>query len=143
MAAAVAERITWRADYGDLAVEAVDRVLAAPVLTELPLSAHLELRVNAAYIRNFLSLRTPPDDMGSLADSTEFPAFVADLIRGTFEAIVDDTTTERMNAYAELLKDLSDSVDEYTKEADHGCLRELQRAAAETLLTEIHRIAHA
>jgi hypothetical protein len=139
---AIAAQPTWRADYGALALEAVDRLLAAPALRELPLSDHVELRVHATYIRKFLSLRAATENTVSLTESTDFPTFVADLIRGTFDAIVD-TTIERMNAYAELLKDLSDSVDEYTKEADSGCLRELQHAAAETLLTEIYRIAHA
>jgi hypothetical protein len=138
---ATAAQVTWRADYGTLATEAIDRLIDAPALKELPLCVQVELRVNATYIRRFLSLRSG-DITGSLADSTEFPIFVADLIRGTFDAIVD-ATLDRVDAYIELLKDLSDSVDEYTKEADHDCLRELQHAAAETLLTEIHRIAHA
>jgi hypothetical protein len=139
---ATAAQVTWRADYGTLAMEAIDRLLDAPALRELPLYVQVELRVNATYIRRFLSLRTGTDITGSFAGSTEFPIFVADLIRGTFDVILD-TATEQIEAYAQLLKDLSDSVDEYTKEADHDCLRNLQHAAAETLLTEIYRIAHA
>jgi hypothetical protein len=139
---ATAAQLTWRTDYGTLAMEAVDRLLDAPAVGELPLCHQMELRVNAAYIRRFLSLRVASDSTDSLADSTTSPIFVADLIRGTFDAVVD-ATIERIDAYAELLKDLSNSVDEYTKEADHDCLRELQHAAAETLLSEIHRIAHA
>jgi hypothetical protein len=139
---ATAAHVTWRADYGTLATEAIDRLLDAPALKEQPLCVQVELRVNATYIRRFLSLRAGAELTGSLTDATEFPIFVADLIRGTFDSIVD-TTLDRVDAYIELLKDLSDSVDEYTKEANHDCLRELQHAAAETLLTEIHRIAHA
>jgi hypothetical protein len=139
---AVAAQLSWRADYADLALEAVDRLLDAPAVKDLPLCEHVELRVNAAYIRNFLALRAATEGTDDLADSAEFPLFVADLIRGTFESIVD-TTIERMNAYAELLKNLSDRVDEYTKERLHCSLRGLQHAAAETLLSEMYRIAHA
>jgi hypothetical protein len=139
---AVAAQLSWRTDYAELALEAVDRLLDAPAVKELPLCDHVELRVNAAYIRNFLALRTATDDMESIADSTDFPMFVGDLIRGTFDSIAE-TTIERMNAYAELLKNLSDRVDEYTKERLHCSLRGLQHAAAETLLSEMYRIAHA
>jgi hypothetical protein len=137
--AAVAQ-LTWRTDYATLAMEAVDRVLEAPALKELPLCELVELRVHASYIDNFLSLRTASDDMASLVDSADFPTFVADLIRGTFDAIVD-ATVEQMEAFADLLGRVSESVDEYTKEIDEGCLRELQYATAETLLTEIYRIS--
>jgi hypothetical protein len=135
---AVAAQPTWRTDYGALAIEAVERLLDAPALKERPLADQLELRVHAMYIRRFLSLRIGDDITGSLADSTDFPIFVADLIRGTFDAIVD-MTPEQLDAFAALLKDLADSVDEYRREADHDCLRELQHAAAETLLSEIYR----
>ena len=139
---AVAARPTWRADYGALATEAVERLLETPALQALPLPDQLELRVHAMYIRRFLSLRIAGELNGSLADSTDFPIFVADLIRGTFDAIVD-LTSEQVDAFAALLKDLSDSVDEHRREADYDCLRELQQAAAETLLAEIHRYATA
>jgi hypothetical protein len=140
--AAVAAQPTWRADYGDLAMEAVDRLVEAPALAELPLAEQVELRVHAMYIRRFLSLPAEPELNGSLVDATDFPIFVADLIRGTFDAIVD-LTTEQVDAFVALLKDLSDSVDGYRREAEHDCVRELQQAAAETLLSEIHRIARA
>jgi hypothetical protein len=137
---AVAAQPTWRTDYGALAMEGVDRFLDAPALAELPLADQLELRVHGMYIRRFLTLRSANDVTGSLADSADFPIFVADLIRRTFDAIVE-VTREQLDAFAALLKDLADSVDEYRREADHDCLRELQHAAAETLLSEIHRIA--
>jgi hypothetical protein len=137
---AVAAQPTWRADYSALAMEAVDRLLEADALKELPLADQLEFRVHAMYIRRFLSLRSGTELTGSLVDSTDFPLFVADLIRRTFDAIVD-VTPEEVDVYAALLKDLSDSVDEHRREADHDCLRELQHATAETLLSEIYRIA--
>jgi hypothetical protein len=139
MNAAVAAETTWNVDYRSLATEALDRVLDAPTIRELPLSAQVELRVNASYIANFLALRTGMDATGSLVDSLNFPIFVADLLRGTFDTIVT-ATIEQTDAYAELLKEVSESVDEYAKELDESCLRELQHAAADALLTEIYRI---
>ena len=139
MNAAVAAETTWNVDYRSLATEARDRVLDAPTIRELPLSAQVELRVNASYIANFLVLRTGMDATGSLVDSLNFPMFVADLLRGTFDTIVT-ATIEQTDAYAELLKEVSESVDEYAKELDESCLRELQHAAADALLTEIYRI---
>ena len=52
---AVAAQPTWRADYGALAMEGVERLFDAPALTELPLADQLELRVHGMYIRRFLS----------------------------------------------------------------------------------------
>jgi hypothetical protein len=74
----------------------------------------VELRVNASYIANFLALRTGMDATGSLVDSLNFPMFVADLLRGTV----------RHDCHCD----------------DRRCLRELQHAAADALLTEIYRI---
>jgi hypothetical protein len=100
----------------------LDRVLDAPAIRELPLSARVELRVNAPYIANFLAFRTGMDATGSL-------------LRRTFDTIVT-ATIEQTDAYAELLKEVSESVHEYAKELDESCLRELQHAAADALLTE-------
>jgi hypothetical protein len=139
MNAAVAAQPTWNVDHRTLATEALDRVLDVPTVSELPLCTQVELRVNASYIANFLALRTGIDATGSLVDSLNFPIFVADLIRGAFDAMVS-ATIEQTDAYAELLKEVSESVDAYAKELDESCLRELQHAAAEALLTEIYRI---
>jgi hypothetical protein len=45
----------------------------------------------------------------------DFPSFVASLIQGTFQAIVD-ASIQQMEAYAELLKNASLTVDQFTKD---------------------------
>lgn len=66
----------------------------------------------------------PPDEFdtratGSIARITEetlnaiaFPTFVADLIKGTFQAIVD-ASIQQMEAYGELLTNVAKTVDEF------------------------------
>lgn len=48
-------------------------------------------------------------------DAVDFPSFVAGLIQGTFQAIVD-ATTQQVREYAQLVADLSKSVDEFTRD---------------------------
>jgi len=45
----------------------------------------------------------------------DFPAFVASLVAGTFEAIVD-ASIRQMEAYADLLADATKSVDRFVSE---------------------------
>jgi hypothetical protein len=47
--------------------------------------------------------------------SVDFPAFVSGLIQGVFKAIVD-SSIQQMEAFAELVKNVSKSVDEYMKD---------------------------
>ena len=51
----------------------------------------------------------------ALVDAVDFPAFVANLIHGTFGAIVD-ASIQQMEAYGELLKQVTATVDEFTQE---------------------------
>jgi hypothetical protein len=48
-------------------------------------------------------------------DAVDFPSFVAGLIQGTFQAIVD-ATTQQVREYAQLVADLSKSLDEFTRD---------------------------
>jgi hypothetical protein len=50
-----------------------------------------------------------------LVDAVDFPKFVAGLIDGVFNAIVD-ASIKQMQAYAELVKNVAKSVDEYMKD---------------------------
>jgi hypothetical protein len=45
----------------------------------------------------------------------DFPKFVADLVNGVFNAIVD-SSIKQMNAYADLVKNVAKSVDQYMKD---------------------------
>lgn len=48
-------------------------------------------------------------------EAVDFPSFVAGLIQGTFQAIVD-ATTQQVREYARLVADLSKSLDEFTRD---------------------------
>ncbi|GAB2603509.1 hypothetical protein [Kribbella endophytica] len=55
------------------------------------------------------------DVLAGLVASVDFPGFVSGLIQGVFQAIVD-ATIQQMEAFAELVKNVSKSVDEYMKD---------------------------
>ncbi len=52
---------------------------------------------------------------GALSDEINFPAFVAGLVHGTFDAIVD-ATIRQMEAFAELVSAVAKDVDQFTRE---------------------------
>jgi hypothetical protein len=51
----------------------------------------------------------------ALVDAVDFPAFVANLIHGTFNAIVN-ASIEQMEAYGKLVKQVAEAVDAFTQE---------------------------
>src|SRR5262245_20114424 len=62
---------------------------------------------------------TPAD---RLVRAVDFPDFVSKLIKGVFDAIVD-ASIKQMEAYAELVKNVSQTVDNFSKDVvsdDHG-----------------------
>jgi hypothetical protein len=52
---------------------------------------------------------------GALSDEINFPAFVAALVHGTFDAIVD-ATIRQMEAFGELVSAVAKDVDEFTRD---------------------------
>lgn len=52
---------------------------------------------------------------GALSDEIDFPAFVANLVHGTFDAIVD-ASIRQMEAFAELVSAVAKDVDRFTSE---------------------------
>src|SRR4051812_44315717 len=52
---------------------------------------------------------------GALADELDFPAFVASLIHGTFDAIVD-SSIRQMESFADLVSAVSKPLDQFTEE---------------------------
>jgi hypothetical protein len=54
-------------------------------------------------------------DAGDAASAVNFPGFVASLVTGTFQAIVD-ATVQQLREYAELVSSLSRSVDEFARD---------------------------
>lgn len=65
---------------------------------------------------------------GAFVREVDFPAFVRDLIKGTFEAIVD-ASIEQMEAYAELVAAVARNVDRFLEEnvSDHDARAWLDR----------------
>lgn len=61
--------------------------------------------------RAALDLRPARRRVGALA-SVDFPSFVADLVQGTFQAIVD-ASVQQMKAYAELVAGVAKSLDDF------------------------------
>jgi hypothetical protein len=55
------------------------------------------------------------DALGRAIDNVDFPAFVADLVDGVFNAIVT-SSIKQMEAFAELVKNVSKSVDAFMKD---------------------------
>jgi hypothetical protein len=51
-----------------------------------------------------------------LLQTVDFPDFVGDLIKGVFNSVVE-SSIEQMEAYAELIKQVSDTVDRFEKES--------------------------
>ncbi len=73
-------------------------------------------------------------------DAVDFPGFVRDLIKGTFDAILD-VSTQQMEAYLDLLREATKSVDEFLAGIDdEDKARERQRLLATMVLMGINRI---
>jgi hypothetical protein len=61
------------------------------------------------------SFMAEPHGHGASRD-VDFPAFVSDLVKGVFEAIVD-SSIEQMRAYGDLVKNVTKAVDEFAHDA--------------------------
>jgi hypothetical protein len=55
------------------------------------------------------------DALAGLVESVDFPGFVSELIQGVFQAIVN-ASIQQMEAFAELVKNVSKSVDQYMRD---------------------------
>ena len=62
-----------------------------------------------------VAARSGADVLANLVASVNFPDFVSQLIQGVFQAIVD-ASIQQMEAFAELVKNVSKSVDEYMRD---------------------------
>jgi hypothetical protein len=70
-------------------------------------------------IADYLAVSATPAGMQDLVDNVSYPEFVATLIEGTFNAAVD-ASIQQMEAYAELVKDVARTVDQFAKERRAG-----------------------
>jgi hypothetical protein len=72
-------------------------------------------------------------------EEIDLRSFVVALVRGTFDAVVN-ASIQQMEAYAALLKDVAQTVDQFTQEADDRYLSPRQQFVAREVLTGIYRI---
>ena len=77
-----------------------------------------------------------------LVDAVDFPQFVAGLIEGTFDAIVD-ASVRQMEAYTELLRNVAKSTDEFMRDnvsdrgQDEAARRRIATDRQQTLATMV------
>jgi len=98
---------TYMADPGGL----VSRELCAPLLMPSP-----GKRSRVRTIKAGQTLQGGTSAVDALMNDVDFPTFVAGLIHGVFNAIVD-ASIEQMEAYAALISDVAASVDEFMSDA--------------------------
>src|SRR5687768_8048965 len=60
-------------------------------------------------------IKRKTDRMGNLLESVDFPQFVNSLIDGVFKSIVQ-SSVEQMEAYAQLVSDITKSLDQFRDE---------------------------
>jgi len=79
-----------------------------------------------------------------IAKEVDFPGFVASLVQGVFQAIVD-ASAQQMQAYAELVKEVSQSVDQFAEShvadaSSRHLVPQRQKQLATMVLMGINRI---
>ncbi len=84
--------------------------------TGLPAATRRQLSRDLGKIISFVGSTPARIRPSSLAAQVDFPAFVAGLIDGVFQAIVD-ASTQQMDAYADLLTGVAKSVDAFAKDS--------------------------
>ena len=80
----------------------------APALTR-------QIARDTGKITDYLAVSGTTGGMQDLIDNVDFPEFVARLIEGTFNAAVD-ASIQQMEAYAQLVKDVARTVDQFGKD---------------------------
>ena len=136
-----------QASYPSIATDALGRLVKdAPALKELELAAQLELRPSAVKVMGYLTRRTASparlhaQRWSLTVEEIDLRSFVTALVRGTFDANVN-ASIRQMEAYAELLKNLAKTVDQFTQAADERYLRRRQQWLGREVLTGIYRIS--
>ena len=132
--------------YPQIASDALGRLVKdAPALKELDLAAHLELRRSALKVMGYLTrrstsaVRPQPRRQSPTREEIDLRSFVVALVRGTFDAIVN-ASIKQLEAYAELLAAVAQSVDGFKQEGDDRYLARRQQWVAREVLAGIYRI---
>jgi hypothetical protein len=135
-----------KGSYPEIATDALGRLVKdAPALKDMDVAAQLELRRSALKVMGYLTRRSAsgarpqPRAQSRTLEEIDLRSFVVALVRGTFDAVVN-ASIEQMEAYAQLLKDVAQTVDQFTQEADDRFLSRRQQFVAREVLTGIYRI---
>jgi hypothetical protein len=130
-------------DYPEVAIGALGRLKEAGAFRALPSDKRRQLRHDTVKVARYLTRRRgerPPDSQVALVDDVDFPAFVADLVKGVFGAIVD-SSIRQIEAYGDLLKDVAKSIDEFAKDDDATCRERHRQTVAIAVLVGVKRIS--
>ncbi len=132
--------------YPEIATDALGRLVKdAPALKDMEVAAQLELRRSALKVMGYLTRRSTsaarlqPRGQSRTLEEIDLRSFVVALVRGTFDAVVN-ASIQQMEAHAELLKEVAQTVDRFTQEADDRYLSRRQQFVAREVLTGIYRI---
>ena len=93
-----------------------DLLERSPAFSKLPAKARTQITRDTTLVADYLTeLRKGTNAFDNLIEEIDFPAFVTNLIKGVFEAIVK-ASIEQMKAYAELVAAVAKSVDKFRDE---------------------------
>jgi hypothetical protein len=99
-----------------LVAASVENLLAGSnSLTALPRGIQEELLANTVQVGVYLA-----ENESRSASPVDFPAFVADLVKGTFKAIVD-ASVRQMEAYSELISEVAESLNSFSRDKHEPC----------------------
>jgi hypothetical protein len=88
----------------------------SPAFSRLPAKLRTQIIRDTTLVAAYLTeLRDGTDASGKLVEDVDFPAFVAGLIKGVFEAIVT-ATMDQMKAYAELVAAVTKALHKFRDE---------------------------
>ncbi|MFO0608849.1 MAG: hypothetical protein U0324_37125 [Polyangiales bacterium] len=124
----------------DRAVRAV--LTRSPGYAALPPDTRRRLAADMVKVTEFVAAHHAPQ----LVNSVDFPTFVAGLVQGVFQAVVD-ASVEQMQAYAALVGDVARSLEEFAggepdaaDEARRALAKERRQQLATMVLMGINRI---
>lgn len=102
------------ASYG-LARDAFGREIVDPAQSEPPPDPGLDPMLAGSGAKKEMATDALGRRAGNLSDELDFPAFVASLIHGTFDAMVD-ASIRQMQAFADLVAAVAKPLDQFTQE---------------------------
>jgi hypothetical protein len=117
-----------------------DLLTQSEAFKQLPAEKRRQIANDTTRVAGYLA-----EPEGVLVQEVDFPGFVAGLIEGTFQAIVD-SSIQQMEAYGKLIAEVSKSVDQFLKDKitdkreRASVASQRQKLLARMVLIGIHRI---